>query len=561
MPIFVELGLILVVAMLVSVAARLLRQPLIIGYILTGILVGPYFFNILRSGEELELLAKIGIAILLFIVGLALSPHVVREVGKISVITGIGQILFTSLIGFVICLQLGFGLVESLFVALALTFSSTIIVLKLLSDKNALGTLFGKISIGFLLVQDIAASLILLAIPIFAASAGSPSFGGELLFTLGKGIAAIVLLYMLTRYLVSRLSGFLASSQELLFVFSLSWGLGIAALFYAIGFSIEIGALAAGVSLSLFPFAHEIAARMRPLRDFFLLIFFILLGSRLAIGGIEMLLFPALALSLFVLVGNPLIVYILMNHLGFGRRTSFFAGLTVAQISEFSLILVLLGSSLGYLSDAIVSLVTLVGLVTIAASTYLILYAERIYPHVEWLLKFVEFREPEPRQDDHAEQNDILIFGYDRVGSDFVNAAKKLGRSFLVVDFNPHSIKRLAAKGIPHRYGDAEDPEFLAELNLPRVELIVSAIPHVETNAFIIRTVRAHNPDTVIIVMSHDLEEAEKLYELGATYVVMPYFLGASNAASLIEAYGSDPGEYEEERARHRAYLKLRKAG
>jgi len=347
MPIFVELGLILVVAMLVSVAARLLRQPLIIGYILTGILVGPYFFNILRSGEELELLAKIGIAILLFIVGLALSPHVVREVGKISVITGIGQILFTSLIGFVICLQLGFGLVESLFVALALTFSSTIIVLKLLSDKNALGTLFGKISIGFLLVQDIAASLILLAIPIFAASAGSPSFGGELLFTLGKGIAAIVLLYMLTRYLVSRLSGFLASSQELLFVFSLSWGLGIAALFYAIGFSIEIGALAAGVSLSLFPFAHEIAARMRPLRDFFLLIFFILLGSRLAIGGIEMLLFPALALSLFVLVGNPLIVYILMNHLGFGRRTSFFAGLTVAQISEFSLILVLLGTRSG----------------------------------------------------------------------------------------------------------------------------------------------------------------------------------------------------------------------
>jgi len=266
MEIFVELSAIIVIAMLVSLLMRVLKQPLIVGYIFTGVLVGPYFMNLIQNGDVIELFSKIGITILLFIVGLNLSPNVIREVGKVSLLTGIGQDLFTSIIGFFIASALGIDRIAAIYVAIALTFSSTIIILKLLSDKGDLNKLYGKIAIGFLLVQDIVATLILLFASSFAGGEGS--LLSIAFMTIIKGSALVFGMILISQYILPRISKFIAASQELLFLFSLSWGLGIATLFSMLGFSVEIGALVAGVSLSMTPYAIEVASRMRPLRDF-----------------------------------------------------------------------------------------------------------------------------------------------------------------------------------------------------------------------------------------------------------------------------------------------------
>lgn len=557
MHIFIEIGIILAIATIVSTFMRFLRQPLVVGYILSGIIVGPYFLNIITSNEYIELFSKLGIAILLFIVGLSLKPDVIREVGKVSLVTGIGQILFTSLLGFFLIKALGFNDTASLYGAIALTFSSTIIILKLLSDKGDLNKLYGKISIGFLLVQDVVATIILLFVSLWASST---STNENPLAILLKVFLFFVILYFLGKYILPRLTNFLAKSQESLFLFSLTWGLGLAALFYEFGFSLEIGALVAGVSLAVSPFSQEIASRMRPLRDFFIVIFFIMLGSHIIIANLSAILIPAIILSIFVLIGNPIIVIILMNLLGYKSKTGFMAGLTVAQISEFSLILMALGLSSGHLNQEIVSLITLVGVITIAGSTYLIIYADKIYENTRKITKIFEFRKNEKTNEKISNENpyNMIIFGYDRVGFDFVNVAQKMQNKHLVVDFDPQSINKLESRGIPYKYGDAEDVNFLEEINLTETELVVSTIPDFKTNLNLVSYYHNHNKDGIIIVISHDIKHTKELYKHGASFVVMPHYLGANYASQMIETHGTKKEEFEKKKQQHLKYLEHR---
>lgn len=559
MEIFIELTFIITVAAVFAILARLLRQPLIVGYILAGIFSGPYFLNILQSEEFIELFSRIGITALLFIVGLHLSPKVIREVGKVSLITGVGQVVFTSVIGFFIALVLGIERIAAFYIAIALTFSSTIIILKLLSDKGDLNKLYGKISIGFLLIQDVIAIIILLLIPSF-----SNTSDPDIIYTIGllllKGIGILLVLYFISGFIMPKASKFTAASGELLFLFSIAWGFGLASLFYILGFSVEIGALIAGVTLSMTPFAYEIGARLKPLRDFFIVLFFVLLGSQMVFDNVNILIFPAIILSLFVLIGNPVIVVILMNLLGYKRRTGFMAGLTVAQISEFSLILAALGFSIGHLSREILSLVTIVGLITIVGSTYFILYAEKIYPFVENILKLLELKKSGKKEAGVAsEKHEIILFGYDRVGQDFVNVFHKLEKPFLVVDYNPNSIKKLQAANILNRYGDAQDIEFLQDLGLHQIKLAVSTIPDLKTNILLTRGIREENKHAIVIVISHNVVETEELYKEGATYVIMPHYLGARYASNMIARLGLDAHAFKEEREKHLEYLEKRK--
>ncbi|OHB11995.1 MAG: hypothetical protein A3G99_02835 [Candidatus Zambryskibacteria bacterium RIFCSPLOWO2_12_FULL_39_23] len=560
MPIFIELSLILVLASLLALFMRILRQPLIVGYIATGILVGPYFLNLLHSQESLELFSKIGISILLFIVGLTLNPDIVREVGKISFVTGIGQVIFTSFIGYFIIYSLGLDISGSLYTAIALTFSSTIIILKLLIDRGDAGKLYGKISIGFLLVQDLVATIILLlvtaigSVTTLAVTVGAVT--SELLYLFVYGGLVSFLLYFISKYILPKVVSFVGANQEVLFIFSIAWGLGLSSLFYVIGFSIEIGALIAGVMLAVSPFAYEISARMKPLRDFFILIFFILLGAQMVLSQFNTILLPAIILSLFVLIGNPFIVFILMNLLGYRNKTSFMAGLTVAQISEFSLILVALGFSLGHITQSVVSLVTLVGIITIACSTYLIMYADPIYFKVKGILKLLSIRKHHHREPTVGEDNpDIIIFGYDRVGHEFVSVAEKVSTNYIVVDYNPQSVKLLQAESIPFRYGDAEDVEFLQEIGFSNAKLIVSTIPEHKINLLLVKIYRKSNPKGTIVVLAHKVSDAEELYAVGASYVVMPHHLGAHHAALMIARHGFDSNGFDEERNIHLAKL------
>ncbi|MCR4326879.1 MAG: cation:proton antiporter [Candidatus Roizmanbacteria bacterium] len=550
MGIFVELSLILVAAALLAFICRLLRQPPVLGYIITGILLGPYVLNMGHSLEVLDVFSKIGVTILLFIVGLNLSPRVVQEVGKPSLLTGIAQVSLTAILGFLVMRVLGYPLMASVYTSLALTFSSTIIIVKLLSDKGDMHVLYGKIAIGVLLVQDIVASLILVFM-----SSGSSTF----LLMGVKAVLAILAMYLLSKRIVERLGLYGAKSQELLFLFSIAWGMGFASLFYALGFSVEIGALIAGVLLSLTPYALEISSRLRPLRDFFIILFFITLGRSMTFSASGSMAVSVVALTLFVLVGNPLIMYVIMNVLRYTKRTSFFTAISFGQVSEFSFILITVASGLGYVTQEVVSLVTMVGVITIAGSTYLILYAHKLYPAIEPVLSLFSLSTGNNRVGSIPENKyDTVLFGYNRVGRDFVESFKKIERNYVVVDFNPDAVTRLKNETHPHLYGDAGDTEFLDELGFKRVSLAVSTIPDFETNLLLVQFIRTRNKKTNIIVLSHYAHEAEQLYEAGASYVIMPHHLGAQYAARMIVHYQNDPEIFEKEREKHEQFLQKR---
>lgn len=561
MSIFVEIGIIILIATGVSIIMRLLKQPLVVGYILSGIIVGPYFLNLIEAtGDYLDLFAKFGIAILLFIIGLSLKPDVIREVGKTSLIIGLGQVIFTSVAGFFLIKLLGFDFYSAILGAIALTFSSTIIVLKLISDKDDLNKSYAKIAIGMLLVQDVVATFALLFLSISnSASFLEGNMVGNIAILVGKGLLFFAVLYFASKYILPKLLNFLAKSQELLFLFSISWGIGLAAIFNTLGFSLEIGALAAGVSLASSPFSQEAGSRMKPLRDFFVLLFFVMLGSQMILSDITGVLLPAILLSIFVLIFNPIIVFIIMNLLGFRNRTSFFTGLTVAQISEFSLILVALGSSLGYLSREFVSLITVVGIVTIAGSTYLFINAESIYSKIKPLLHAFGIRKSiKNREEVLNTEKDMVIFGYDRVGYDFVKIAKKMGIIYAVVDLNPEVIKTLKRENIPCYFGDADDIDFIEEIGLQKSKIVVSTIPDFKTNLGLVSFYQNHNKDGIIIVISHNIKNTKELYKHGASFVVMPHYLGAKHASQMIENFAFKKEAFEEEKKHHLEYLEER---
>jgi len=554
MELFVELGILIAIATGVAVVMRLLHQPLIIGHILTGLLVGPLFFDLIRSTETIAAMGEIGVAILLFTVGLHLSPDIIRRFGKVSFVTGIGQVLFTTVIGYFIAVSLGFSPLESFYISVALAFSSTIIILKLIADKKELDALYAKISIGFLLVQDLIAILLLVGIPLFSTGSLTAADFGTFMLT---GVVLVGFVAVASRLFISRANRFIAQSQEFLFLFAIAWGIGVAALFKGFGFSLESGALIAGVTLAALPVRHEISARLLPLRDFFIVMFFILLGSQMQFADIGNLLPAALVLSLLVLVGNPLILMILMGFLGYRKKTSFQTGLTVAQISEFSLILVALGVSLGHLEQSALSLVTLVGLITIFGCTYLILYSEKIYSVVGPFLGIFERKdafEPRVRRTGHA----VILFGCNRIGHDFLESLQQIDKHFLVVDHDPDTVSMLERAGVAVEYGDAGDIDFLESIDVSNVELVISTVPETETNLLINRSIKSRNPEAIIMVIAHRIGDALSHYEEGVDYVVLPHFLGGKYASEIVVKFGTDKSKYTTLRTRHIEHLKLR---
>lgn len=510
---------------------RILRQPLIVGYILSGILIGPLVMNMLPQLSTLSIFSEIGIIAFHFIVGLHLSPRLIKEVGGIALITGMGQLFFTTTIGFVIGIALGFSQLTALYIALAISFSSTIIIMKLLFDKDALEKLYGKIAIGFLVVQDFVAIIVLLILSSYSTNIGLTS---AVITTLLRGIIVCALFFPLTYYLLLPLSSFFAKSQEFLFLFAVAWGMGFASLFNYLGFPLEVGALIAGILLSITPYSYEISSKLRPLRDFLIIPFFMLLGAQIVFPDAIQLLTPAIVFSLLIIIGNPLIVMILMGIRGYSKNTGFMAGLTVAQISEFSLILIALGIKLGHIPAQIISLMTLIALITIAGCTYLIMFSDKIYPFLAPLLTIFE-RKKIHEKNVKMKQYHYFLLGENRIGFSIMKAFRKIKKEFLVIDFNPEVVKRLSKEGTPCIYGDVSSIDFLQEINLQKAKLIVSTIPDRETNISILDIVRQKNKSTIIILTARQITDALEFYNAGADYVVLPYFLGGEYTAHMIE--------------------------
>ncbi|MHB1458554.1 MAG: cation:proton antiporter domain-containing protein [Armatimonadota bacterium] len=533
---FNDIVLLLVLAAIFGLVAMRMRQPLIIGFIIVGIMAGPSVFNWPAATGEITLLAELGLSLLLFVVGLKLDLRLIRSIGKVAAIAGIGQVVLTAGFGYLISIWLGMTGIMAMYSAIAMAFSSTIIIVKLLSDKKETDSLHGRITVGILIIQDIVVVLVMILITAFSGEVDGGNLGMQMLLIIGKGTGLIVGLAILMYYVIPRLFASLAKSPELLVLASVAWAFSMAYISELLGFSKEVGAFLAGVALASTAYREIIGARLVSLRDFLLLFFFVNLGMSLNLGALQQQIWKAIPLSLFVLIAKPLITSIILSLMGYRKRTSFLSGIMLAQISEFSLILVALGYQLKHINEATVSLITLSGIITIGISSYLILYANEIFQYFSPRLKRFERGKRHKDQEMDADlmkmgKVDIIFFGLGRYGTVIAESLIKDGYSLLAIDFDPQVVEEWNVKGGTALFGDAEDQEFPSMLPIATTNWIISAISIYDINASLIKSLKHHGYNGNIAVTAYDSTEVEALQNIGADVVFQPYADAALEAA------------------------------
>ncbi|ANW02212.1 cation:proton antiporter family protein [Bradyrhizobium icense] len=544
--VFHEIAWLLLGAAAIGLLGAALRQPVIVSFIAVGIAAAAFFDSSAETASQVRFLGELGVALLLFLVGLKLDWRLVRTLGPVALATGLGQVVFTAGAGFPIGLALGLDWLTSLYVAVALTFSSTIIIVKLLSDKRELETLHGRIALGFLIVQDIVVVLAMVVLSTIGIGSAQVESGPAKLFTIGASLLGVMAaLILFVRYLADPLMARLARTPELLVIAAIGWAATAAAIGDMIGLGKELGGLAAGVSIGSTPYRDLVSARLTALRDFLLLFFFLSIGTTLDLSTLGQDVTRAIVFSLFVLIGNPLIVLLIMAWMGYRARTGFLAGLTVAQISEFSLVFMAMGLSLGHVDQSAVGLVTLVGLVTIALSVYMITYSQQLYAWCRPLLRpfdFGSWREAVAENDEDKSTVDVIIFGLGRFGSQLLRRLEDAGYNVLGVDLDPETIRRFSRQGYQVRYGDVTEQEFWAELPLTHARWVVLSVPYgtillteTDPRSGLLTAVRTHRFGGRVAITARNDQEARRLQEGGGVDLVLyPFDDAATLAAKQI---------------------------
>lgn len=506
MDLWFDLTFVIIAAGLVSWLSNLLKQPILTAYILTGLILSPVALNLIKPSAVLDLFAELGLALLLFLVGLQMNFKVLKHIGKPALITGLAQLIFTTIFGLFLAKILGFSNLVSFYLGLALAFSSTAIIVKLLSDAKLLHSLIGHISVGYLLVQDFVALLALIFLTQINDTANI--FIKSLLLLLGT--------FLVGEFLVNKLIlRKLTKTHEVHFLLTLAWLFGVVSLYKSFEIPFEVGAFLAGLSLASSPIHNELAHRLKPLRDFFIMIFFVLIGTKF-IGSFTGLILPAIIFSLFVLVGNPLIVYPILRKLKYSTRVSFLSSLTVSQISEFSIILVALGHKLNQLPAEVVSLVTLVALITILVSSYLIEYGEKLYLY--WRKYFFKRKTALKELPGYP----VILVGVDRTGSSIVDKFSLKSNEILLVDFNPEKHKHWREKGFKILLRDINDPESFEEIPWQKAKVVISTVPDFDTNLYLLRRIKEISKEIKFFTVASDNLEKEKLIQAGADFVIIP---------------------------------------
>lgn len=524
---FLAIGAVLGLALLGGLLAKLLRQPVIVSYILVGIAAGPSALGLLDGGDDIKLLAKLGIALLLFLVGLKLDVHLIRQIGVVAIVTGLIQVTLTAALGYLLALALGWGGTGAVYLAVAMTFSSTIIVIKMLGDRRELDQLHGRIAVGILIVQDILVVASMLVI-VAAGDSAAANVGEQITWTLGGGLLFLLVVALLARFVLPRLLDWMAKSQELTLVFGVSWAVALAAASAWLGLSMEIGAFVAGVALAATPYRESIGARLVSLRDIMVLFFFIDLGSNLSIEQASSQLIPALIFTLFVLVGKPLIILGAMSLLGYRAKVSARTGIVVAQISEFSLILVALGLSLGQVGDDVLGVVTLTALFTITISTYFISFQEKILQAVDSVLARIDgSRARRGDSSPEAHPYDAIVIGAGRLGSGIIRGLRQENAELLVVDQDPRALQSLGEFNVDTLFGDASDPDFLKVLPVHETQTVVCAAPDRGTNMVVLETLQRLGFSGKVCLTALDRTTAEAFESYERVSVIRPFQMAA----------------------------------
>jgi Kef-type K+ transport system membrane component KefB len=545
----------MILAAVLAGVVRFLRLPPLIGYIAAGAILGPLGLRFIQEGELLEGLTQMGIAFLLFLVGLELdwakAKHQLRAATSLAIIQAVGNFGAGMLLAY-----LGHqSWVTGVYLGIALGFASTVIVVKLLSEARDMNSLHGRLAIGILLVEDVIAILALVLIS--GISGGSVLAVGQQMFLLiVKTAAMLTLVWTLSQYVFPTLFRRLAASPELLFVSSIAWCFLFSLTMARFEFPIEIGAFLAGISLAGLPYSLEIMTRLRSLRDFFLVLFFVGLGAHILIPSAPYLVLTAGLVVLIVAV-KPLISFLALTFNRYRSRTAFLTAMTQTQISEFSLILLALGQVNGHITQELSSAVTLAMLISILLSIILFGHRLKLFHLLKGVLSYFD---REQLHHDHHERlgeevrdqlhDHIVIFGYHRMGYHILKKLHQLGHRTVIVDFNPDIVRKLRAVGVDCVYGDVEDEEILEAVHVERASMVVSTIPHHEENLFLIEQIKVKGSKVRLIVTAHEIEDALEYYEKGADYVILPHLLGGEHVAELMSEYQAHSlGKYMKHRA------------
>lgn len=558
--IFLDLTVIICIAAGISLIFKFFKQPEILAYILTGILIASFSFFKSPNQEVLQTMSEVGITLLLFMVGLEIKVSELFSLGKALIILSIGQIAVTFGLGFLISAIFGFNALTSFYVAIALTFSSTIIVVKLLSDQRELPSLHAKFALGVLLAQDILAIFLLMFLSGLNENTGGFTSFYKFIEIIIKGGILFGVIAFLSKVVFPKLIDFVAKSSETLFLVSLAWVFGLAAIVSSpyLGFSIEIGGFLAGVSLANSIVNYQIIAKAKILRDFFIVIFFVLLGIQMSFANIPQIIVPAIILSLFVLLIKPFIVMLFLGILGYRKRTSFLTGVSLSQVSEFSLILVFIGYRLGHIDQKTVSLITLVGIISFAFSTYMITHWKNLYKIISDRIGFMErknHRKYENSDENSLEnlKNHVVVVGIEQMGLSIVEALEDMQMDVVVVDFNPTAVKKFENRKVHRLFGDIADLDIQQRAHVNNAKLVISTVPDISDNLLLLKELKHQNRKAKVFVMALDLKDAKILYQEGADYVILPHLAGGRQIAKLISDDHLD--KIEDLREKDKKYL------
>ena len=537
MEILRDLAWVVIGAAVVLHALRPFAVPPILAFMLAGVLLGPAF-GILSVSEALHLFSELGVALLLFVVGLELSIEKIRDLGRPALIAGIAQVTGMFVLGLASMLLLGFDLVPALFLGLAGAFSSTVVVVKLIDRAGELDSLHGRLAIGILLVEDVVVALVLTLV-VGLSGDGSESGTGAIargLTTAFVGLAALTAVAAAAvRWALPRLFRWLSTSAEALFVASITWAFGFILAAEAFHLSIELGAFVAGVALAQLPMADELTRRVHPLVDFFLAIFFVALGAGMDFGAALEYLPAALVLSALVLIAGPILVAFILTRLGYSGRTAFLASVTLSQVSEFAFILLGVGVAGGLVDGDLVSLVGLVGLITISASSIAAPRAAQLYAWLErrrrippWLRRAGHAEEPAASQSGH-----IVVVGMNTLGRDIVDRLAERGERVVAVDTDRRKLRGLRASPV---VGTIDDPAVLENAGIERAKLVVSALQIDDVNSMLVY--RCAQLNVPVSVHAHDPSFAHQLLEIGADHLMVSKLDGIPQMQAELRRIG-----------------------
>jgi Kef-type K+ transport system membrane component KefB len=543
-----DIGLSVVAATVLAFVARALRQPLILAYIGAGLLIGPFGLKWVQDHASITQISELGLAFLLFIVGLEIDLRALARSGKVAAVSGTAQVLFCALAGWGAAWLLGWRGLPAAYLGVASAFSSTMIVVKLLSDRGQLDTVSGRITLGVLLMQDVLAIVVLAVQP----NLSNPALG-DLGLSLVSGVALVAGAMAATRWVLSPLFRLVATSPEIVLIASISWCFFVSWAAIQAKFSIAMGALIAGVSMSAFPYTLDVVAKIRSLRDFFVTLFFVTLGMQISLGSPKVLL-DALALSAVVLVNRFPPILASLKALRYGRRVALLSSISLSQVSEFSLVILSLGVTLKHVPQEAVTIVALSLVITSTVSTYLIQFDQAIVGRiVRPLARFgiVDAQERETKASG-PRRHEVVLLGCHRAGSSLVPLLADENRDLLIVDFNPEVHKKLEARRIAVVYGDVSHADTLEHAGLDHAKVVISSVSddflQGTSNLKLLQQVRRIAPGAKVIVRAEKSADAQRMYDAGADYVLLPRHVIAEEIRRLLRCV--DEGRLDEERRR-----------